>query len=67
MTIWEHVRDITPYRVYGNGCSADLLSNRCIGIAEVILKVGIWNFEKIDFWPRTYKNSLEDHWPFGNV
>ena len=31
-----------------------------------MLRVEIWNFGKIDFWPKINANSLEDQWLSGN-
>ena len=36
MTIWEPIRNSTPFRLYANGCPKGPLSNRGSGIAEKI-------------------------------
>ena len=49
VTIWEHIRNCTPYRIYANNSPEDPLSNRGSAIAELILRVEILNFEKNRF------------------
>ena len=48
------------YKQYANGSPEESLSKRGYGIAELILRVEILKFEKIDFWPKIYESSLED-------
>ena len=67
MAIWEHIRNSTPHRLYENGSPESVLSNRGNGIVVLILKVKIFNFEKIDFWPKIYEYTLEDQWSFGKL
>ena len=67
MAIWEHIRNSTPYTLYANGCPESTISKLEEGIAVLILRVEILNFEKIVFWPKIYEYSLQDQWPVGNI
>ena len=49
MAILEHIRDITIYRLYANGCPKCSLSNRGCGTAGIVLRVEILNFQKNRF------------------
>ena len=64
MAFLEHIRNSTQCRLYANDSPEDPLSSHDGGIAEIIWRVKILNFKKIDFWPRIYDNSLEDQRPF---
>ena len=66
MAIWEHIRNITPYRLYANDSPEGPLTNRDSGIAKVILWVKRMNIKNF-FCLKIYENSLEDQWPFGNI
>ena len=44
VAIWGHIRNSTPYRLYGDGSLWDPLSNRGSEIADLILRVEILNF-----------------------
>ena len=51
MAILEQIKNSTPYRLYANG-ELNTTSNRGSGIAELVLRVEIFNFKKIFFWPK---------------
>ena len=50
MAIFELIRNSTPYRLQANGSSEGPFSKCGSGITEIILRVVILNFQKIDFW-----------------
>ena len=64
VAICEHIRNSTANGLYANGGSKVPLSIRGSGIAILILRIEILNFEKIIFWPRIYEDSFGDHWQF---
>ena len=49
MAIWKRTRNSTLYRAYVNDSSEGLLSNGYSGIAELLFRVKILNFEKNRF------------------
>ena len=57
-----HISNSTPCRLYAN--DGPEVSNRDSGIVAIILRVEIFNYEKFNFWSKSYENSLEDQWPF---
>ena len=52
---WHHT-----YGLYANDSPEGCLSNGGSEIAELILRVEVINFEKVDFCSKMYENSLED-------
>ena len=60
IAIWEHVTNSTLYKLYANDSPESALSYHGKGIAVLILRIEILNFEKIDFWLKIYENSVED-------
>ena len=64
MAILEHVKHSTPYRLFANGSTESALLHSGSRLAALVWRVEIFNFEKIDFWPKIFGNSLEDRWPF---
>ena len=60
MCILEYIRKNTPYRLYANASPVGLLLKRDSRIVGIILKVEMLNFEKFNFWPKMYANSLEE-------
>ena len=57
MALLEHIRNITLYRLYANDSSVCPVPNSGSGIAGIIFRIEISNFEKIDFSPKIQENS----------
>ena len=54
----EHIKNSTPYRLYAYYSPKGALLYRGSGIAGRILRIKIFNFEKIEFLPKKYMKIL---------
>ena len=66
--ILEQMGNGTPTRSYVHGNPERLLLNRGNRIAGIIFGFKEINFDKIDFWSKTYENFPKDQWlPVWNI